>query len=72
MTLNYRTDDNGEVPKPNEAVGSSIPSREIVSLLDKKLAKWSSTSNVPKNKTKQNKPGTIGGFRTQFDPKLYN
>ena len=40
--------DSGEVPKPNEVVGGSIPGREIVSLLDGKLARWSSASNVPK------------------------
>jgi len=27
-------DDSGKVPKPNGVVGGSIPSREIVSLLD--------------------------------------
>ena len=32
-------DDNGKVPKPNRVVGDSIPSREIVSLLDEKLAR---------------------------------
>ena len=29
-------DEGGEVPKPNEVVGSSIPAREIVSMLDQK------------------------------------
>ena len=33
-------------------VGGSIPGREIVSLLDEKLARWSNASCVPKKKTK--------------------
>ena len=41
-------DDSREVSKPNEVVGGSILSREIVSLLDGKLTKWSSASYVPK------------------------
>ena len=37
-------DDSGKVPKPNRVVGGLNPRCEIVSLLDKKLAMWSSTS----------------------------
>ena len=44
MTLNY----NGEVSKPNRVVGGSIPSCEVVSLLDGKLAMRSSVSCVSK------------------------
>ena len=43
-------DDSGEVPKPNGVVGGSIPDHEIVSLLDRKSAKWSSASCVPKKR----------------------
>ena len=42
-------------------VDSSIPSHEIVSLLDEKLAKWSSPSSVPK-KFKNLKMGNIHMF----------
>ena len=42
--------DNGELPKLYEVVGSLIPSRDIVSLLDGKLARWSSASCIPKKK----------------------
>jgi hypothetical protein len=35
-------------PKPNEMVGGSIPSCEIFSLLDRKLAKWPCALCVPK------------------------
>ena len=38
--------DNAEVPKPNGVVGGSIPSHEIVSLLDVQLARCSSASCV--------------------------
>ena len=48
-------DDNGKIPKLNRLVDSSIPVYEIVSLLDGKLAGWSSVSCVP---TKR-KPCTI-------------
>ena len=41
-------DDSDELPKPNEAVGGSVPDCGIVSLLDGKLARWSSTSCIPK------------------------
>jgi hypothetical protein len=41
-------DDSGKVPKLNEVIGGSIPGCKIISLLDGKLAKWSSTSYVPK------------------------
>ena len=41
-------DDSGEVPKLNGVAGGSILGREIVSLLDGKLARWSSASCVPK------------------------
>ena len=37
MTLNYHMIVE-KMPKPNELVGGSIPGREIVSLLDGKLA----------------------------------
>ena len=43
-------DDSGEVPKPNGVIGNSIPGCEIVSLLDRKLASWSSAPCVPKKK----------------------
>ena len=42
-------DDCGEGLKPNRVVGGSIPSHEIVSLLDEKLVRWSRASCVPKN-----------------------
>jgi hypothetical protein len=46
-------DDSGHVPKPNGVVGNSILGRENVSLLDEKLARWSSASCFSKkNKTK--------------------
>jgi hypothetical protein len=45
--------DSGEVPKVNRVVGGSKPGCEIVSLHDKKLAKWSSASCVPKNKEEE-------------------
>ena len=41
-------DDNGKLPKPNRAVGGLIPGHEIVSILDRKLARWSIISSVPK------------------------
>jgi hypothetical protein len=37
-----------EEPKLNGMVGCSNPDREIVSQLDKKIARWSSVSYVPK------------------------
>ena len=49
-------DDSGKVPIPNGVVGGSIPGREIVSLLDRKLAMWSTTSCVP---VKLNKSSTM-------------
>ena len=45
-------DDSGEVPNPNGVVDGSIPSCEIIFLLDGKLAKWSGTSCVQKKKKK--------------------
>ena len=39
-------DNSGEVPKLNGVVGGSISDCEIVSLLDGKLATWSSASYV--------------------------
>ena len=39
-------DNSGKVPNPNKVVGGSIPNREIVSLLDGKLARWSSASCI--------------------------
>jgi hypothetical protein len=42
--------DSGEVPEPKGLVGGSNPNREIVYLLDGKLARWSSVSCVKKNK----------------------
>lgn len=47
LSKNDQLDDNGDVPKPYGVVGGSIPDRKIVSLLDRKLAKWSSASWVP-------------------------
>ena len=46
------SDDSEEMPKPNGMIGISIPNYEIeiVSLLDIKLTKWSSTSCVPTTK----------------------
>jgi hypothetical protein len=41
-------DDSGTVPKPNKMVGGSIHDHEIVCLLNRKLAKWSSASCVLK------------------------
>jgi hypothetical protein len=46
-------DDSGEVPKLNGVLGGSNPGREIVFLLDEKLATWSSTSCVPMKKRKE-------------------
>lgn len=46
------SDDSGKVPKLDGAVGGSILGYEIISLLDGKLASWSSASCVPK-KTKK-------------------
>jgi hypothetical protein len=43
-------EDSGEVPKPKGRVGGSIPGCEIISLLDGKLTRWSSTSCVPKKR----------------------
>ena len=42
--------DSGKVTKPNEVVGGSKPDREIDSLLDEKLTRWSSASCVPPEK----------------------
>ena len=54
-------DDSGEVRKPNRVVGGLVPHREIVSLLDKILARWSSSSFVPKNQnTKIPKKSLVG------------
>ena len=39
-------DDSGEIPKSNGVVGGSIPRREIISLLDSKLTRWSKTPHV--------------------------
>ena len=50
MTL---PDDSGEVPKLNLMVGDSIVGREIIPLLDIKLATWSSASYIPINKFKK-------------------
>ena len=50
MTL---PDDSGEVPKLNLMVGDSIVGREIIPLLDIKLATWSSASYIPINKLKK-------------------
>jgi hypothetical protein len=47
-------DDSEGEPKPNGVVGGSILSREIASLLDGKLAMWSSTSRVPKKSKNKN------------------
>ena len=47
------SDDSGEVPKQNGVGGGSTPDCEIVSLLDGKLARWSSASCVPKRKKKE-------------------
>jgi hypothetical protein len=47
------SDDSGEGLKSNKVVGGSIPGHEIVSLLDEKLARWSSASCVPKRKKKR-------------------
>jgi hypothetical protein len=38
------------VPKLNKVFGGSTPGREIVSLLDKKLAKWSKNTSCDPNK----------------------
>ena len=43
-------DDSGDAPKQKGAVGGSIPSCEIISLLDGKLVRWSNASYVPKGK----------------------
>jgi hypothetical protein len=47
------SDDSGEVPKPNGVDDGTIPDREIVSLLDGKLVRWSITLCVPKRKRKK-------------------
>lgn len=48
------SDDIGKIPKPNREVSSSIPDSEIISLLNGKLARWSSGSCVP-NKRRNHK-----------------
>ena len=53
MILNYQMIVE-RYPKPNKVVGGSISSHIIVSLLDGKSTKWSSTSCVPKEKEKCN------------------
>ena len=45
-------DDIGEVPNPYIVVGGSVPCCEINSLLDWNLARWSSTSCVPRKQIK--------------------
>ena len=47
MTLKL-LDVSGKIPKPNRVVDGLIPGREIISLLDGKLAGWSSASCVSK------------------------
>ena len=42
--------DSEKVPKLNGVVGGSIPNREVVSLLDRKRARWLNTSCVPEKK----------------------
>ena len=51
-------EDNGKIPKPIGVVGGSIPSRDIVSVLDKKLTSRSNTSCVPKTQKPKNKNKT--------------
>ena len=53
-------DESGEVPKPNRVIDGSILGHGIVSLLDGKLARWSSASCVPKRKRKKRKEERIG------------
>jgi hypothetical protein len=48
-------DDSGDVPKLNGVVGGSIPSREIISLLEGKQAKWSKAHHVFQQKKKEKK-----------------
>ena len=53
-------DDSGEVPKPYRVGDGSIPSCEIVSLLDGKPTRWSSASCVTK-RTKLGLGPRVGG-----------
>ena len=62
-------DDSGEVPKLTWVVGGLIPICEIVSLLDEKLAMWSSISCVskkPKKKKTQNNSNINNGTTCLF------
>jgi hypothetical protein len=54
MTLNYWM-----ISKLNGVVEGSIPSHAIVSLLDGKLVKWSSTYYIPPFPLKQKKKGKL-------------
>ena len=56
--MGWFTQISGKVSKPNGVVGGSIPRREIVSLLDRKLAMWSNASCVPKKKKTSEPPDT--------------
>jgi len=51
--------DSGKVPNPNGVVGGSIPSCEIVSLLDGKLARWSIQAPPMFQTTTNNNPFTV-------------
>ena len=48
-------DDSGDVSKLNGVVGGSIPSREIISLLEGKQAKWSKAHHVFQQKKRKRK-----------------
>ena len=53
MTLNYIMIVAREYPKPNEAVGGSIPGREMFSLLDRKMSQVAMRILCSKNKFKK-------------------
>jgi hypothetical protein len=55
-------EDSGEVPKSNGVVGGSIPGREIDSLLDGELARWSSAFYVQKRMKKEKKTVVMRRF----------
>jgi hypothetical protein len=59
--------DSGEVPKLNGVVGGSIPSCEIISLLDEKLAKCSNTMSGKNRRLVTDEPVEVEDFRRITD-----
>ena len=60
-------EDSGEVPKPNEVVGGSIPSCETIFLLDEKLVKWSKTMSGKNRRLVTDEPVEVDDFRRITD-----